>query len=159
LPYSVEETLVITIFKYNDPILMATYLLYSKYNVKYFNEILEKVSNALTRALDNIKDNKKLLLYKEFWFILVFNKCPLFTDKSLQSIIDSKINILTSGTSSKADMQLKRLIGKYLNDESNNFITWRIENIDIVKDITFRTHRRTIFRKYGKAKELFEASI
>lgn len=158
LPYNVEETLINTIFTYNDPILIATYLLYAKYNNKYFNEILDKLSNVLSSALDNIQDEKNILLYKEFWFVLVFNHCP-FIDSMLQIRINSKIKVLTSSTSSAVDAKTKKLIGKFLTDENNNFITWRIENIDIVKDITFRTHRRTIFRKYGKAGDLFQVSV
>ena len=99
-----------TIFDSNDPILIATLLIYSKYNSKFFAEVLAKVTDIVNKALDNIRDDNNLLLYKEFWFILVFNKCPMLKNPTIQDKIDKKIDKLINLSASNAFGKTKHLL-------------------------------------------------
>ena len=76
IPYKQEIAIVKRLKKENNPILWASYLIYSKYNNTYFKEILNETEKNIEFNMDAIISVEEILTYNEFWWLLVFNKCP-----------------------------------------------------------------------------------
>ena len=127
----------------NNPILLANFLLYSKYNEAYFNDVLAKVEIIINNNIEHITFGEEMLQI-EFWYILIFNNCPFLSENTkfrMKSILDRlRYN--------QGDI-LKNLILDFLNSRKNNlFFTWGNHVFNITKQIAFRTHQRSVFRKY-----------
>lgn len=99
IPYLQEECIVRKIKEKDDPILWATYLMYSQYNRKYSDEIRSCIEKTLLEKINAIRVQKSVYEYREFWWILIFNKCPFITNAS-QNAIDNAITLLNVPTDS-----------------------------------------------------------
>ncbi|MFW2504575.1 RNA-directed DNA polymerase [Clostridium diolis] len=151
IPYVQERNLLDRIRVEDNPIVWATYLLYSKYDKEYYEIIINEIENLIEDRMDSILNKKSILTYREFWWLLVFNKCPFIT-KTSQNIFDKIINdnwnSEITDNSSPAEISTF-LFGEYLRKGAKQFFEWDIENKTLLKEITYKTLRRTIFKNYN----------
>lgn len=152
IPYVEEERIVKKLNEKDDPILWATYLLYAQYNKKYYNEIKAEIENILTKRIEAIRVQKSIFEYREFWWIIVFNKCPFLSSAS-QTLIDGVVNSLPymgTGNRSCADIALDVFVD-YLRDSDEQFFGWDMLSKDFLRTITFKTHEKSIFKNYKES--------
>lgn len=143
----IEEKLLSLIKTADDPIALATYLYYSKYNTKLMNRVSAEVSSLLDEKYNSIQEKRKELLYREFWYILIFNKCP-YIDTSLQHKLNGMIKRMLKDVNGNADKTIK-MIADYMLDptEDYSFISWNVKGARMLEEITYRTQNKTIFRR------------
>ena len=152
IPYVEEERIVKKLHEKDDPILWATYLLYSKYNGKYYNDIKATIEQILAKRIEAIRVQKSIFEYREFWWVLVFNKCPLLSSTS-QILIDGIISSLPYmgiGNRNCADIALDVFVD-YLKNNSEQFFEWDMSSKDFLRTITFKTHEKSIFKNYKES--------
>ncbi len=147
IPYKQEERIVDQLREKDDPILWASYLLYSEYSKKYFIEIRDEIGRILLERIDSIVQKDCVYTYREFWWILIFNKSPYLTSAE-QNSIDNIINGLKIGTSGTAGEMVGNLFIEYLKRGPDQFYEWDISKKDFLRNITFKTRQRTIFKNY-----------
>lgn len=159
IPYRQEEKIVSTLREKDDPILWATYLLYSQYNKKYCKQIRDEIGNTLLERIEAIVQKESIYTYREFWWILIFNKSPFVTVHE-QNEIDNIISILKRGSGNTAGEILGELFIDYLENGSEQFFEWDINKNDLLRNMTFKTRQRSIFRNYQEnLPSLFWSSI
>ena len=147
-----EERIVKKLHEKDDPILWATYLLYSQYNAKYYNEIKTTIESILIERIDAIRVQESIFEYREFWWVIIFNKCP-FLSLNSQIVIDRVVNSLSyHGTVSEncADIALDVFID-YLKNSTEQFFEWDMSSKDFLRTITFKTHEKSIFKNYKES--------
>ena len=147
IPYLQEEELVRKLTKKNDPILWATYLIYSKYNNNYFNDIKLCIEDMLQEKIDAIRVKKSIYEYREFWWILIFNKCPFITNVSQHKIDDAILSIQIPASMGCSRILIS-LFKDYLQKNSEQFFNWDMDRNDFLRTLTFKTHEKTIFKNY-----------
>lgn len=147
IPYLKEESIVIKLKEKDDPILWATYLIYSQYNNNYFNDITLCIENILQERIDSIRVEKAIYEYREFWWILIFNKCP-FISKLLQDNIDDTISSIQVPKSVGCIQILISFFKEYLQNNPKQFFDWDIDSNDFLRTLTFKTHEKSIFKNY-----------
>lgn len=142
-----EEKLLSLIKAADDPIALATYLYYSKYNTKLMSRVSAEVNSLLDEKYNSIQEKRKELLYREFWYILIFNKCP-YIDTSLQHKLNGMIKRMAKDVNGNADKTIK-MIADYMLDsnEDYSFISWNVKGARMLEEITYRTQNKTIFRR------------
>lgn len=152
IPYVEEERIIKKLHEKDDPILWATYLLYSKYNEKYYNDIKTTIEQILAKRIEAIRVQKSIFEYREFWWVLVFNKCPVLSSTS-QILINEVINSLPyTGTGNRncADISLDVFVD-YLKNNDEQFFEWDMSRKDFLRTITFKTHEKSIFKNYKES--------
>lgn len=147
IPYLQEECIVRKIKEKDDPILWATYLMYSQYNRKYSDEIRSCIEKTLLEKINAIRVQKSVYEYREFWWILIFNKCPFITNAS-QNAIDNAITLLNVPTDSGCTHTLVDIFKNNLQNSPIQFFDWDIERNDFLRTLTFKTHEKSIFKNY-----------
>ena len=147
IPYLQEECIVRKIKEKDDPILWATYLMYSQYNRNYSDEIRSCIEKTLLEKINAIRVQKSVYEYREFWWILIFNKCPFITNAS-QNAIDNAITLLNVPTASGCTHTLVDIFKNYLQNSPIQFFDWDIERNDFLRTLTFKTHEKSIFKNY-----------
>ena len=147
IPYLQEECLVKKLKEKDDPILWATYLIYSRYNEVYFHEIRDNIERILADKIEAIRVNKSMYEYREFWWIIIFNKCPYITPYA-QGLIDSFISIIQIPTDNACTHVLIGLFKEFLQNNTEQFFDWNLERNDFLRFLTFKTHEKSIFKNY-----------
>ena len=149
IPYNYECRIVELLQASDNPLLWATYLLYSTYNDKHENEIRLLVEKQIAQGIASIRNWKEAYIYRAFWWIIIFNKCPLIS-KSTQDIIDEAIDKIDYGSSSVMPADIcNKLFLEFLRTNDYQFYEWDLEKKDLLRTITFKTHERSIFKNYG----------
>lgn len=147
IPYNIEVDVFEKIKNTNNPILLAVYLVYSKYHTPYFSKIKDDVETIIERNINHITKGEEML-QMEFWYILIFINCPFIKDtlkNKMKNIVD-RIYINDAEYPSGITINL---ICDYLKTEKNNlFFSWGVHHFSVSKQIAFRTYQRSIFREY-----------
>lgn len=146
ISYVQEKNIVKKLEEKDDPVLWATYLIYSQYNRRYSLEIRDYIECKLREKIDSIRVKKSIYEYREFWWILVFNKCPFITDTT-QKIIDNVIAQLKV-PSQGCTKELINLFKDFLQNNPDQFFDWNINENDFLRTFTFKTHEKSIFKNY-----------
>ena len=149
IPYRQEEKIVNQLIAKDDPILWATYLLYSQYSPKYYKTIRDKVGGLLIEKIDAIVARESIYTYREFWWVLIFNKSPHLTAAE-QARIDMIIPNASSGTSVNSGVSLGNIFVEFLRNSSDQFFEWDINKTDFLRNITFKTRQRSIFKNVNE---------
>jgi hypothetical protein len=149
IPFKQETIILESLRKKDDPILWASYLIYAKYNSKYFSEIQDEICGIIKERMDAIICKESTYTYREFWWLIVFNKSP-YIGITEQTIFDGIANDLkVSANPNKTAGELcGDLFIDFLRNSPIQFFEWDIENRDFLRDITFKTYERTIFKNY-----------
>jgi hypothetical protein len=152
IPFAHETELKKHIFDSDNPINVAVFLIYSKYNNNYFQEIKNEINKIILYKIQSIQNKENILTYREIWWILIFNKSP-YISNDIQIKINDIIGYIRSILVSNNQRHLTfELFCDFLDQNSNQFFCWDITSKDILRKITYRTHERTLFRnfKYGQ---------
>ena len=149
IPYKQEEKIVQSLREKDDPLLWASYLLYAGYSKKYYKEIRDEIGKILLERIESIVKKTSVYTYREFWWVMIFNKSPHIT-VSEQNVIDNLINDLkvVAGSNLSAGDICGNLFVDYLKTSSKQFFEWDMENKDFLRNITFKTRERSIFKNY-----------
>lgn len=149
IPYTEEERIVEKLYEKDDPILWGTYLIYSRYNTKYFADILGKIEMLIEERVAAIRVDKRILEYREFWWILIYNKCP-FVSSSIQVLIDNTINRIPAslGANPSCGDLAENLFIEYLKNNTKQFFEWDINSKDFLRTLAFKTKEKSIFKNY-----------
>ena len=149
IPYKQECNIMEKLRKKDDPILWASYMIYAAYNDKYYDEIKQEVEEIINERMEAIICKKSIYTYREFWWLLIFNKSPCI-DAAQQGIFDDIINNLKVSTQpniTAGDLCGDLFVG-FLKNNQQQFFEWDIANRDFLREITFKTYERTIFKNY-----------
>ena len=147
IPYRQEQNIVKKLRGKDDPILWASYLLYSKYNETYFSELREEIGECLLERIEALDQKDDIYTYREFWWIIIYNKAPFLTAIE-QNAIDDVIRTLRTGRGNTAGEILGNLFVEYLQTNSKQFFEWDMNEKDFLRNITFKTRERSIFKNY-----------
>lgn len=159
IPYRQEEKIVEQLIVKDDPILWASYLLYSQYNSKYYNEIRNIIIETLLERIEAIVKTESIYTYREFWWVLIFNKSPHILPTE-QNKINGVISNIASNTAQNPGDILGNIFLDFLKNNTNQFFEWDINKRDFLRSITFKTRQRSIFKNYQENLEsLYWSSI
>lgn len=147
IPYRQEQNIVKKLRAKDDPILWASYLLYSKYNETYFSELRGEIVECLLERIEALVQKDDIYTYREFWWIIIYNKAPFLTAIE-QNAIDDVIRTLRKGRGNTAGDILGSLFIEYLQTNSKQFFEWDMNEKDFLRNITFKTRERSIFKNY-----------
>lgn len=147
IPYRQEKKIMEKLLSKDDPILWASYLLYSQYSPIYYKEIRDRIGTILISKIDDIVNKKAVYTYREFWWALIFNKSPHIT-RVEQTKIDSIIPRTTSHTSGEPGTLVGNVFIEFLLNSPNQFFEWNINKNDFLRNITFKTRQRSLFKNF-----------
>ena len=160
MPFAIENDVWKKIKADNNPLLLAVFLIYSRYYSPYYQSILAEIESIISNNINQITD-EDIMLQREFWFVLVFCNCP-FLSKSLKHQLHHILQLLHQKVSQKANQKelpsnimLKLLLNYLLSNRRNLFFTWGVHRFSVSKQIAFRTYQRSIFREYKHRNTLF----
>lgn len=154
IPYQYEMEILRKVEEEDNPIIWASYMIYAKYDAKYFQDTLDKIENIINIKMESILKEKNIFTYREFWWLLIYNKCPFISpkiQKTFDSIIQNEVKARCSKSSNPCD-DCVELVTEYLLKSPKQFFEWDIEKRELLQQITYRTYQRTVFRnyKYGR---------
>ena len=148
IPSKYEDEIFKKIVKQNNPLLLANYLLYSKYYEPYHKIILQEVEKIILEQIEHITNTEEML-HKEFWYVLIFCNCPFVSATTKYKINEIIDRVKVKATGDKPSEKLSKLICDFLQSGHNNlFYTWGAHQFSVTKQIAFRTHQRSVFREY-----------
>jgi hypothetical protein len=149
IPFIYETFLKDSIFKSDNPVNHAVFLIYSKYDEKFFKEMQDCINRVLLNKIETMQNKGYILTYKEFWWLLVFNKSP-YIDSAIQMEFDALIDSIPIKPSVDVipNNISMAIFCDFLKYSTKQFFSWDVESRNLLKEITYRTHERTIFRNY-----------
>lgn len=149
IPYRQEQIIVNKLKEKDDPILWASYLLYARYNKKYYNEIREIVGTVLLDSIDAIIKKESVYTYREFWWVIIFNKSPHILPMEQAKIDDliSELKVCTSASKTAEDV-CGNLFVDFIKNSDKQFFEWDMNEKDFLRNYTFKTFERSIFKNY-----------
>lgn len=152
IPYRQEKIIENKLSEKDDPILWASYLLYAKYNNKYYNEIRDMVGEMLLDRIDAIIKKESVYTYREFWWVIIFNKSPHILPEEQLKIdnLISKLKVSTSASKTAEDI-CGNLFVEFIKNSDKQFFEWDIEEKDFLRNYTFKTYERSIFKNYRES--------
>ncbi len=171
IPYMQEKSLEKILNEKDDPILWASYLLYAEYDSNYFSRIKIIVNDKLNENIRSILIPGSAYMYREFWWVLIFNKAKYTSKRGVnhQYISDNNQNLINnlldemktsdgSNSSKIPDLIIEFMQTKnHENDTSfdkNIFFNWNMDDDDYLSRLTFKTKERTYFMN-GNSREVF----
>ena len=171
LDVKTENSLIEKAEKYNDPIIWANLLLYSKYYKPFFTELQEKIETLVNKQILRISD-KEPMMQVEFWYVLIFHNCPYISAGLQQKMSDLINKIKSSATQTRGNSPRPlpsavalQLVCDFLEQRSHDgkkpeesLFNWKgIKNFG--DQVTYRTYQRTVFRRYRKNAYRLYASL
>lgn len=158
LDVATENFLINEAEKYNNPIIWANLLLYSRYHNNFYSQVLNQVSKIIEKAVENIS-SKDVMLHTEFWYVLVFFNCPDILQPIKQSIKACISTVMSNSQKNKPSDRCIHLIGRFLTQPKGKegFIDWS-NSKNFGEQVTYRTYQRTVFKHYKNKYGLY-ASI
>lgn len=154
LLHNSEDLIFEKVISEDNPILLANYLIYSRYDKKYYSKVLKKVETIIDDNISNMLPCEPLL-QREFWYVLVFCNCPYVAD-NLKDILGKRVEELQSSDAYPTDLA-NNLIYEFLKDSTkkNLFFYWGYYNFSASKQLTYRTYQRTLFKQYRNSTEMY----
>lgn len=148
IPTDLEDEILERIEASNNPLLLGNYLLYSRYDTLYFNEVLDKVQEIVKRNINYITEGEEIL-QTEFWYILIFKNCPFINCSKLKQQIQEIIDNIKINDASHPNEIVTNIVCDFLNQNHNDlFFMWGMHKFSTSKQIAFRTYQRSLFRGY-----------
>ena len=143
----IEGKILDNILESDNPILLATFLYYSQYNDRYLDEISSVVNNILNKKLNYLNNKNEILLLREFWYIIIFNKCPYVSEEN-KKLIEDILKIILKKNSKNRNI---KLFIDFMLDKNQRycFFSWRKKGIKFMQEITYRTSSMTVFKRKG----------
>ena len=101
----------------------------------------------LQEQIAAIVQKGSIFTYREFWWILVFNKADCLASEE-QKTIEQLIADMKTTTESSAGAILGRIFKEYLLNSPIQFFEWDMNKRDFLRNFTFMTKERSIFRNF-----------
>lgn len=140
-----EELLLDKITKADDPIALATFLYYSRYDDSFLKSVSDITNKIVAQKINSIQQSNKELLYAEYWYVLIFNKCPYVNNTNSDRIV-SILRKMQRNVKGNSDMSIKMIADFMLDPNLNySFISWHTKGARMIEEITYRTQNKTIF--------------
>ena len=117
-----EKIISYKILNSDNPILLANYLIYSRYNDNYFSFFLDQTESIIKNSISNMIPFEPLL-QKEFWYVIVFHNCP-YLSASLKTIIQNKISEIQISDNSACAKANKFIYDYLVGCHTNAFFYW-----------------------------------
>lgn len=153
-----ENRIIEIMEKNQNPILWAAFLIYSKYNKDFQEEIALNIEENIRKFAVKIIDFQNFFLYNHVWWIYIFIECPYLSN----SIKNEMNNILRKAKQTlnkeTASCKAKKEVIKFLQNTTYQykFINWGIKKEEFYENIVFSTFDRTIFNTKGENSSDFE---
>lgn len=150
IPYTQECSLEDTLRMKDNPMLWACYLLYAQYDEQYFNDIKDEIDNLIINKMESILNKENALMYREFWWLIIFNRCHYISEYSQDKIDEIIRNIDKKGVTiqKSPDTICKEIFVDFLKNAPTQFFEWDVRNKNLLKEITYKTYQRSIFRNH-----------
>lgn len=131
----------------DDPIALATFWSYCKYNQRYMDKVSSEINKILGEKFRAIQQVGDELQYREFWYILIFNKCP-YIHPDIQQRYGSMLRKMVREATPHTSDQTIKLLAEFMLDknEPNGFVSWNVKGARMLEEITYRTHNKTVFQ-------------
>lgn len=154
----VEQRILSRLCEKGDPMIFATYLMYSRNNLNAKDKVLEIIESKITYSIDEIKSNSKFFLYKQVWWILVFYGCP-YINPIIQDKMHKKVQKIKSEIKNDiCDIAKGEVLNFFLDNNCKiKFINWNLEKEEFYENVVFKTFERTLFN--NKHNDYSEESI
>lgn len=137
----------------DNPILWANYLIYSRYYDPYNKKILNLIENIITAHIEQMGENE-VLLYREFWYVIIFNNCP-YLSSSIETKLHNIISNLKKANPNTPADKMNNLLCEFMQlNEKNQFFYWGYYKFNVSKQLTFRTYQRTLFKQYKNQRSI-----
>jgi len=153
LPTNCEDKVLEKILEIENPLLLANFLLYSRYYNLYYLKVLKQVEDEINTKINHITKGEEFL-QKEFWYIIIFNNCPFLSEQT-KCQMQQIINRIKFSTPKYPNQILTNLVCDFLSQGNNNlFFSWGTHRFSVAKQIAFRTYQRSLFRDYKNKNSL-----
>lgn len=137
----------------DNPILWANYLIYSRYFLPYYHDMLGKIEKIINNHLEQIGKNE-ILLHREFWYVIVFNNCPYVSALTKQNIQEVISSVRKAQVRTPADKMINLICDFMQQPSMNQFFYWGYYHFNTSKQLTFRTYQRTLFKQYKNKRSI-----
>ena len=144
----IEDNLIKKAIQLNDPIIFANLLLYSQYDKSLKNVWVQQVELLFDENISRLND-KAMIEFREFWFLIVFYNCPYLDSSKRKKILDAMQQVYKNPKPHEMNIKSMNLILDFMKNSSSGFFDWS----DIKKfgeRIIYRTYKRTMFKHYKK---------
>lgn len=129
------------IMKSENPILIAhLYLYYSKSSLE--SAMADSVNEKIRVSLDRIIIKKSALLYKEFWYILIFYNFPRLDSANKSRIKEITRQSLKNVKNDHAPVY--NILGRFILENRMGFFQW--DDINELESVSFKTENLSIFK-------------
>ena len=156
LKSSIENNIIDQVYKADDPIVYATWMLYCQYDKDLLNEQVNKILVIIKNKLEYL-DNKldEFFMYKECWYVFIFKNCP-YCDYDTKILIEKIIKDLDSKKFNGNSKNAKEIIISFLKENNKGFFLWNFSGKNVAEQITYRTFQKTIFRRSSNHYKIFD---
>ena len=158
----IEQILIDKSIESDNPIILATLLIYSQYSKRFFREMMAAIEDIILKRISKISSQEEMMR-DEFWYVLIFHNCP-HIGTGCRNKINNIIGSLKKSNAKHPSEKICNLLCTFLevkdstgNKLKNSFFNWNGSN-HFADQITYRTYQRTLFKKYHKNPYMF-ASI
>lgn len=158
----IEQILIDKSIESDNPIILATLLIYSQYSKRFFREMMAAIEDIILKRISKISSQEEMMR-DEFWYVLIFHNCP-HIGTECRNKINNIIGSLKKSNAKHPSEKICNLLCTFLevkdstgNKLKNSFFNWNGSN-HFADQITYRTYQRTLFKKYHKNPYMF-ASI
>ena len=115
--------------------------------IEKFKEIKNIIEETLIERIDAIVKKDSIYTYREFWWVLIFNKSPHISPE-IQDKINTVIPDILTETNGNPGSLLGNIFLDFLKNNDKQFFEWDINDTDFLRSITFKTRQRSIFKNY-----------
>ena len=146
---SLEEFMLETAAEKDDPLLLATLLYYSDYDKQWQKNISKIIEKIMEIKIKKISNAKEAFLYREFWYLIVFYKCP-YLNGTIEEKIRHKLEEVKDEFKIKDDSAsraIRLFMDFMLTDSNDKFVSWCCKTPTMLEEITYKTNDRTVFRR------------
>lgn len=148
LPSRIEEILFEKADQLDDPIIFANLLIYSRYNKSLNLRWSEQINQIVEKHLFQL-NNRNMIEFREFWFIIVFYNSPFLNPSTKDKILKAIRPITSQYNKNNLNGSALLLVSNFMQNNQSGFFDWSgIKKFG--ERIIYRTYKRTMFKHYKK---------
>lgn len=144
----IDEILIEKAVQLDDPIIFANLLIYSQYNKPLNLRWSKRINQIVEKHLVQL-DNRDMIEFREFWFIIVFYNSPFLNPTTTDKILKTIGLIISSCNRIDLNDSALLLVCNFMQNNQSGFFDWSgIKKFG--ERIIYRTYKRTMFKHYKK---------
>ena len=152
LPTNVEFSLLTKLKMSNNPVQMADFLMYSRYNKNFRKKVAVSIQDKISESIPSL-DSKELMLLHEFWYVVIFIKCP-YIDASLRKKMEDICYKIHSGAQDATFSSVSQsLVASFLLNDS--LYDWYSRFGLFSRSVSYLTNKRCLYINQKLKKEDF----